>query len=107
MKIILNNTGDVLDFKGFKDEMKTLETRDSCQNTNCTMMCVNLPDDKYTCMCPDGFYLVGDKCLCPDKKTEPYDNGTCPISACKNDTDDSFTCKKDDVCIPKRWVFKG
>lgn len=79
-----------------------------CSKSNCKTLCVSLPDNKVTCLCPDGFKKEGDSCLCPDG-SKMGEDGRCAIQAstisCFGET--QFNCGPDvnnkTQCIPRIW----
>lgn len=57
----------------------TQEGTNACtNNTKCSHLCFGLPNNKYSCQCPDDLTLVnGTTCVCPGG-AELQKNGTCP-----------------------------
>ena len=57
--------------------------KNACSKNPCSHICVPLPEDKYTCLCPDGLKAVNNtndgkiSCRCPDGSNDVL-NGTCP-----------------------------
>lgn len=76
----------------------------ACANATCAYLCVGLPKNKYTCLCPDGLMKKDDKCLCPGN-VEPKAELTCPTvgNSCSAD---HFTCSNGN-CVPKGWKCDG
>lgn len=63
-------------FKVFS-HMSQTDTNACSNNTSCSYFCFGLPNQKFTCQCPDNMSKSDDFCLCPGLK-EPFENGTCP-----------------------------
>jgi hypothetical protein len=49
----------------------------ACASNKCSHFCFGLPNQKFSCQCPDNMSKSDDICLCPGLK-EPFVNGTCP-----------------------------
>lgn len=63
-------------FKVFS-HMSQTDTNACSSNNSCSYFCFGLPNQKFTCQCPDNMSKSDDFCLCPGLK-EPFENGTCP-----------------------------
>jgi len=57
--------------------MSQTGTNECSTNNKCSHFCFGLPNQKFSCQCPDNMSKSDDICLCPGLK-EPYANGTCP-----------------------------
>ncbi|KAJ8982348.1 hypothetical protein NQ317_013098, partial [Molorchus minor] len=72
----------------------------ACTNSSCPYICVGLPKNKHTCLCPDGLDPKNGKCMCPGN-TEPLGVMTCP-SVDNSCSSDHFACGNG-YCVPKGW----
>ena len=69
----------------------------------CSHICVPLPNEQHTCLCPDGLKAFPDQsgkviCKCLDG-SDDHGNGTCPQNSGTCSTE-QFTCSNGN-CIPK------
>jgi len=58
--------------------MSQIDTNACSNNSNkCSHFCFGLPNQMFSCQCPDNMSKSDGSCLCPGFK-EPFSNGTCP-----------------------------
>lgn len=57
--------------------MSQTDTNECSNNNKCSHFCFGLPNQKYSCQCPDNMSKSDRICLCPGHM-EPFANGTCP-----------------------------
>ena len=80
----------------------------ACSKKPCSHICVPMPDQKYTCLCPDGLkaFTENDKtvCKCPDG-SDDHGDGTCPQNS-GTCSPEQFTCQNQ-KCIPNGWMCNG
>lgn len=98
------NMTSLMDIKIFGHSLHT-GTNACSKPNNCTYICVGAPQNKYTCLCPDGMSMsTNGECLCPNS-IAPYANKTCPqmASTCAQGF---FTCAKK-LCIPNIYRCDG
>uniref|UniRef100_A0A2S2QL46 Sortilin-related receptor n=1 Tax=Sipha flava TaxID=143950 RepID=A0A2S2QL46_9HEMI len=92
----------LMDLKVFS-HMSQIDTN-ACASNKCSHFCFGLPNQKFSCQCPDNMSKSDDICLCPGLK-EPFVNGTCP-SVGHTCSVDYFQCSNGN-CIPKYWQCDG
>lgn len=100
---ILSGMSGAMDLKAFS--LLHRQGNNSCSSNPCSHLCVPMPDNSYSCLCPDGMKAEKSgqlvSCKCPDGSTV-FANGTCPKI---NGTcgPDYFSCNNG-LCVPKLWV---
>lgn len=57
--------------------MSQIDTNECSNNSKCSHFCFGLPNQMFSCQCPDNMSKSDNSCLCPGLK-EPFANGTCP-----------------------------
>ncbi|KAK7603208.1 hypothetical protein V9T40_003207 [Parthenolecanium corni] len=73
-------------------------TNACANNTKCSHLCFGLPDNKYSCQCPDDLTLVnGTTCVCPGG-VKLLKNGTCP--SVQNTCSINFFSCSNGNCLP-------
>ncbi|KAG6442485.1 hypothetical protein O3G_MSEX002361 [Manduca sexta] len=78
--ITINNSfSGLMDLKVFAHSVQYGINACSYKNTSCDALCLGMPNNKFSCLCPDGFRKSNGKCVCPDG-AEPLANMTCPKS---------------------------
>ena len=110
---IVNNVKGAMDVKAFSYLHR--QGQNSCSKNNgfCSHLCIPLPEDRFTCLCPDGLKAVNVsgsgqesqvlgsnpvECKCPDG-SDVLPDGTCQQQdgTCNAN---QFTCSNG-KCIPK------
>ncbi|XP_042893587.1 sortilin-related receptor-like isoform X2 [Penaeus japonicus] len=75
-------------------------------NTQCTHLCMGLPNNQFACLCPQGMKInrtgLIETCSCPDG-SPISSNGTCKVKENNTCPHNFFTCNSG-RCIPKQWV---
>ncbi|XP_060532386.1 sortilin-related receptor-like isoform X2 [Cylas formicarius] len=100
---LLKDVSGIMDLKIFATGLRT--GTNACANASCPYICVGLPKNNYTCLCPDGMEMSdAGKCLCPGG-VEPFANGTC-LAVNKSCSPEHFTCANG-LCVPKGWKCDG
>ncbi|XP_037293354.1 sortilin-related receptor isoform X2 [Manduca sexta] len=105
--ITINNSfSGLMDLKVFAHSVQYGINACSYKNTSCDALCLGMPNNKFSCLCPDGFRKSNGKCVCPDG-AEPLANMTCPKSVGATCGPEQFACKSRNACIPLSWRCDG
>lgn len=68
----------LMDLKVFAHFIQHGSNACSYKNTSCDTLCLGMPNNGFSCLCPDGFVKNSNgKCMCPNGM-EPASNLTCP-----------------------------
>lgn len=102
VEVIVKQFTGLMDLKVYANGVQI--GSNSCANASCQYLCVGLPKNKHTCLCPDGLVKKDDKCMCPGD-VEQQAELTCPTveNSCSSD---HFTCNNGN-CVPKGWRCDG
>ncbi|XP_050528252.1 sortilin-related receptor-like isoform X2 [Daktulosphaira vitifoliae] len=103
IQTIASHLPGLMDLKVFS-HMSQVDTNECANNNICSHFCFGLPDQKFSCQCPDNMNKSGNICLCPGLK-EPFANGSCP-SVGHTCSADYFQCANSN-CVPKYWQCDG
>lgn len=104
---LAQNKTVMVDMKIF-DESSQTGSNVCSENHNCSHICVGIPDEQFSCLCPEGMIstVINETktCVCPGLKTAPS-NGTCPPIT-GNCPDQFFQCA-DKLCIHDIFACDG
>lgn len=104
IQTVASHLPGLMDLKVFS-HMSQIDTNACSNNSNkCSHFCFGLPNQMFSCQCPDNMSKSDGSCLCPGFK-EPFSNGTCP-SAGQTCSVDYFQCANGN-CVPKYWQCDG
>uniref|UniRef100_A0A182QTE4 Sortilin-related receptor n=1 Tax=Anopheles farauti TaxID=69004 RepID=A0A182QTE4_9DIPT len=63
-RLVADNMTNLMDMKVYGHTIQ-VGTNACTNNDRCSHICVGGPKRSYTCLCPDGMELVGERCTCP------------------------------------------
>lgn len=105
IKMVATGMQHLMDLKVFAHSLQY--GTNQCSNQNCSHICVGLPNNGHSCLCPDGLVLsnktTSQQCVCPDGK----ENSTCNVKPKNNCASGYFQCNATKVCIPVFYTCDG
>ncbi|XP_066145381.1 sortilin-related receptor-like [Euwallacea fornicatus] len=103
IEVVVKDLPGLMDLKVYAHGLQI--GKNACFNASCSHICVGLPKNKFTCLCPDGMDVSKEgACLCPGGYP-PLSNGTCASvgSSCSTE---HFSCGNG-LCVPRGWICDG
>ncbi|XP_053670657.1 sortilin-related receptor-like [Anopheles nili] len=64
VKLVADNMANLMDMKVYGHTIQ-MGTNGCSNSSQCSHICVGGPKHTYSCLCPDGMELVGQRCTCP------------------------------------------
>uniref|UniRef100_T1IZM8 Sortilin-related receptor n=1 Tax=Strigamia maritima TaxID=126957 RepID=T1IZM8_STRMM len=109
VQVVASNLVGIMDLKIYDRALQV--GHNPCEKANCTHLCLLQPDNKVTCLCPDGFHVTSEpngdeRCFCADEE-EMDENGMCKKKSGDACAKGSFACASGLFCIPAIWHCDG